>query len=289
MNKKTVILHIGLPKTGTTSLQQVLHFNSAQLKSRGIHYLENGTQYFDDFGHHAIAVSGMGIAGARVTPHLDLNALRQVWHQALDEIRYSPHEKVFLSSELFSMEYSNENSIRSILQALTDNGQVDIKVVVVLRDVADFVNSVYMQRVRDGAPDTIEEFIPQIRHLLDWKTLVERWAAVAGKGNVVCLKFEDLAASNLVSRFCEIVFGITERLAEPEHFLKNPSLPDAAINLIHKVNRSEISPAAKIGLANHLSKFFADHPLREPKTSFLSPEQSQALRAGCRWPQDVIS
>ena len=98
---RRLILHPGSPKTGTSSLQNYLYRNRADLRARGILYPETGIPASKDIakGHHEIALRlPDGTSGAK--PELDdlLEALAR-------ELAAAPCDTLILSSEaLFGVE-----------------------------------------------------------------------------------------------------------------------------------------------------------------------------------------
>jgi len=284
--KKTVYLHIGIPKTGT-SLIQGSFMQSPELLARfGIHYLQAGTRVFDDGGHHVLVMATLGEDGRRIDPGKDPKVIAQAWDEAIDEIASCTEPIIFVSSELFSFEIHTPAMMTRLRDALSDRGRHKVRVVLTLRDVADFVNSVYSQRVRDGFSGSIADYIKDIQGFIDWTSFAASWAKVFGADAMILLKFEDLDRKAMVDDFARKVFGIdvseeTPLFPSPQ---VNSSLPHAAVTLLREVNASDMPIERKDELRNHLHAFFNANPSNMSRADFLSAGHKERLRRSCHWP-----
>jgi len=84
-----VVLHLGMPKTGTTSLQSILASKQAELAARGVIY---PSQWRDEEGiaHHAL--------GARLHDESDDVAAEMI-SEATAFVRSAACDRIILSSE----------------------------------------------------------------------------------------------------------------------------------------------------------------------------------------------
>lgn len=284
---KTIFLHIGLPKTGTSLLQGVFMRSTDILAGFGIRYLQAGTAVFDDFGHHVLVMAALGEAGRRIDPGKPPALIAEAWDAARAEIDACPEPRIFVSSELCTFDLAAPEDIARMIAGLTDDGRHDIRIVLSLRDVVDFVNSAYSQRVRDGHAGPVTDFIANLWPALDWAALVRRWSAHVGAERMILLDFADLTSRPLADTFLRLVFETGHEGLLLDNPRTNPSLPDAAIRFLSAVNGSSLRFEAGLALRNHLARFFADHPTDLPRADALSGAEKTLLRLHCTWPAGI--
>ena len=279
---KTVYLHIGLPKTGSSTIQHAFYQRRDRLSEVGIRYLQTGALEFNDFGHHILLMGAMGERGLRIDEGKSIEAALTLWESALLEIESCSEGHVLVSSELFSLDLDTTEAFEFVRDKLAS---FEVKIVIVLRDVVDFVNSVYAQRVRDGYDDDLHQYIVNIWPSLNWKKLIDRWGQYFGSDSIVVLKFENLIEGSLANNFCREVFGLT---LDQDFFPQNRSnfsLPHSAILFLKDLNRSSIPDEAKFALRDILQATCAVENTGMKKPDFLSLEASQMLRLNCEWPE----
>lgn len=284
---KTVFLHIGLPKTGTSLLQGVFMRSPDILAGFGIRYLQAGTGVFDDFGHHALVMAALGERGRRIDPGKPPELIAGTWKEARAEIDGCAEPRVMVSSELCAFDLAAHEDIARIVAWLTDDGRHEIRIVLTLRNVVDFVNSVYAQRVRDGHAGWVTDFIANLWPALNWTALAQRWSDVVGPGQMILLDYADLAAGPAPDTFLRLVFSTGHEGTLLDNPLTNPSLPDAAIRFIAAVNGSDMEQDAKWALRDHLVRVFASHASGLPRADVLSPAEKSLLQMHCTWPADI--
>lgn len=161
----TVYLHIGLHKTGTSSLQAWLKKNKPALQRLGYLYPRTG---WTSGGHHNLAYELLGRKRFSEAPGrlAELEA----------EIASSPN--AILSSEEF--EFLELSDVRRLKAAL---GEREARIVVYLRRQDALVASSYAQQVKMGA--RMKPFSDYLRASLynprfDFAQLLGRWAGVFG-------------------------------------------------------------------------------------------------------------
>jgi hypothetical protein len=168
-----VILHIGVPKTGTSSLQKAFLENADLLRQHGIAYpLAAGNQ---KRGHHSL---GQAIVRGEAA---DVAAL---W-QALEAEMESCHT-LLLSAE--SMAAAREPAITSF-KALLDVqlGRPEFTIYVGIRRWPDRLVSVWNSRIRSGRTMGLPRFVEEQcaasprGHFLDFTRPIEKWARVFGR------------------------------------------------------------------------------------------------------------
>lgn len=188
-----VLLHVGMPKTGTSALQH------ASARSRKA-LLENGVRYPGHQQNHSrasFAVArrrrgwGSGPGKAPVQPI-------SFWHDLVDEVHAETERRVLVSHEYFA-----EHPVSVCERVVQDLGR-DVHVVFTMRNQASLLSSTWQQYLKDGVTLTYEEWLRAVLEDPDrtqFRTfhrrtaladLVEKWSQIVGpeKVSVVVLDKE---------------------------------------------------------------------------------------------------
>lgn len=135
MKKKEVILHIGLHKTGTTSIQSFMIKNKALLEEHDYVCLNNdGTERVDGNSYHLLKRTSFSSKDREF--YLDIPLLKKM-------ILSSDKKKVIVSTEAFSW-VSSEHELRQLkseLRAICDS----ISIICYVRDGISFAKSIYSE------------------------------------------------------------------------------------------------------------------------------------------------
>ena len=195
--KKTLYLHIGTHKTGTTSIQMALHTHSEELFSRGIYYppLNNF------FNHHDLPVYLQSADGEQ--------KIKNWFDGIVSTVNTQPVNSVIVSSEAFyvyrliqlisnnafypyvviTKESYKEKLIklRSLIPEL-----FDVKVVIYLRRQDHFLESAYYQMVKGhGAySGSTDDALEGLSVYLDYNFLLGLWSEVFGRDNIIVRVYE---------------------------------------------------------------------------------------------------
>lgn len=136
---KTIYLHIGIHKTGTTAIQKYLFNNSRAIKEKGFDYLSGNCVWS---AHHPL---GWMFQGAQKAVYEYCN-----WHDfgVINNIEYeienSTCDNFIISSE--NLYFTNNHKfIRRFFERFKS---YNIKVIVYLRNQASFIESWYYELVR---------------------------------------------------------------------------------------------------------------------------------------------
>jgi hypothetical protein len=193
---KSVILHIGIPKTGSSALQVFCAQNRAALLSQGYDYFELGDfalgargKISSGNGAH-LARSFLRPQGAGYKPDRDLQLA------ALDrKIAASASATGLLSSEHFV--FADDAALTEFSAWLSARG-VSLQFFYYVRDQIQFLTSSYIQQVkRHACTETAEEYIlrvyAKIAHI-KYSRLFERLAKIAGPEQIICENYQDARA-----------------------------------------------------------------------------------------------
>lgn len=241
------ILHIGLEKTGSSTIQHFLSGNRALLAREGVHYpsvtgLNGGSQWgFVICAHDrpwTIDVSvALGLQGEE--------ACRTYADQFLErfdrEIRAAGKARtLMISSEHFHSRLRTAGSIarlRDILQPLVQ----DLRVVMYLRRQDLVAVSLYSTKIKSG--NTKPQLFPglnddsHIPYYFDFNTVYEMWVEVFGEDAVDVRLFEpgNWQDGNILYDFCDAVGIDIEGKKLPSTI--NQSLSAVGSDFLLEVNR----------------------------------------------------
>jgi hypothetical protein len=232
----TRLLHIGPPKTATTSLQSALFDARAALQAQGVRHAGRSR----NAASAAQAVTGrtsMYMGG--VVPPMSR------WKRLVKEVRKAPESRVVVSSEFFAD--AQPDAIRRIADDLDPQR---IHVAVTLRPIAAILTSQWAQYVADGMVAPFDRWLRAmlepgdrrvspsfwVRHRHD--ELVARWAEAVGPERVTVVLVD--AERGAVLRAFERLLGLTAGtlVADPDLANRSLTLPETeavrAFNVLFK-------------------------------------------------------
>jgi hypothetical protein len=210
-----IYLHIGLNKTGTSSLQDFFHMNATALREAGVHYPAAGR---DGAAHHTLS------RWLKSPKGMELGAQAPMVSLLLDEIRGA--DKVVLSSEDFHTH--GPRSIEQLARLFADH---EVRVVLYLREHVRYLASWYQQNVQathlSCAFDTFCYFTRK-----PLAKIVDQWVRLFGR-DMVTVRLYDRSAlkgGDIVQDFAEIA-GLGSDLS---HLRRKPyeSNPTVSGNLL---------------------------------------------------------
>ncbi|MCB1400856.1 MAG: hypothetical protein KDJ82_13930, partial [Rhodobacteraceae bacterium] len=126
-----LILHIGSPKTGTTSLQQFLNLNEDRLREGGINYMRAARSHI---AHNPLPIA--------VTQRRDEALLRAI----LDEYRSDPDATHVVSSEIM-FRILVAQRFHEVFPA---DLRAETKVICYIRRQDHYAEAIYKQRAKNG-------------------------------------------------------------------------------------------------------------------------------------------
>ena len=183
---KHVYLHIGLEKTGTTSLQVFLRANEAALRANGYSYLGDDTRpYSDRLGHFPIAASFSSKCPEYIRP-AKFRPATEVLGELRSDVEQCPWH-VVLSCEHFSSRLKDASALRLIRDALPNRS---IKVVCYLRRQDDLALAAYSTAIKTGRrqPFDVSQVTPKSWYF-NFDKILSLWAEVFGPENIVVREY----------------------------------------------------------------------------------------------------
>jgi hypothetical protein len=233
-----VLLHVGLFKTGTTFVQNVLRANQDRLLEQGIDFpdgrdgVRQSFAVWDLRGRQRRDVKDGRIAGQ--------------WDALVAQVAARPADAVLLSSERLSL-----LSPRMARKAVASFGDVEVRVVVTARDLARAIVSSWYEDVKNDRTWTWAEYAAALRDpdrsavrpargfwaAQDLARVLGIWesATAADRVTVVTVPPPGAAPGLLLDRFCTAIGADPAALTEPPPW-NNAMVGVAGIEVVRRLN-----------------------------------------------------
>jgi len=262
---RTLYLHIGTPKTGTSSLQSFLHINREALASNG--YLVPKSLNFPN--HIGLAVaSHENFRNDGLCHSLKIHSESQwrtfaelEWEKFHKEAASRREKHIVLSSEVFYGSFVSREDIARFREKLSSGSWDEVKVILYLREQTSFVAShysteiVYWGALRETLPAADD---PYFSRMCDYRGSIQDWSHVFGEENLIVRLF----GANRGARFSVVDDFVSEVLdMDPSQFVpvptKNQSISAHGLEVIRRVNAR--LPFVVDGMMNPLRKGLGDY------------------------------
>lgn len=190
---KTLYLHIGTPKTGTSALQHFFVNNRKLLEEKGVYYPDLGFR-FPDIGKHRNAhfLSYKKYIEKKQRDYETEKAIRDEGIQKLDEA-FKDHDTILLSDEHI---WNEKEMIGQTLPALKSHFAeqgVQIKVIVYLRRQDQVIQSFWAQKIKESSAISFEKYMEKEKYQffrLDYATRIQEFVDILGKDNIIVRCYE---------------------------------------------------------------------------------------------------
>ncbi len=218
-------IHIGLDKTGTTSIQSFCAANEQIIfQNTGWLYYPAGRKY----DHHMEIAEQVGVSCDPPISH-GLPSPSQI----TDEHECS---KTFLSSEHFSFRANDENLAR-----LANHFRgFEVEIVVYYREPAAWFLSLYSETVKWGNQLTFNQFFDQNSWRLNFTRFHNFWTNAFGENNIQVMNYED-EKSELIPGFLNVItdsnFG-SSMATESQPVVRNLAINLFDIHVLQTTNKA---------------------------------------------------
>ncbi|MBN2825667.1 MAG: hypothetical protein JXQ76_10100, partial [Campylobacterales bacterium] len=280
-------LHIGLPKTATTTIQHFLDENRETLKEQGIGF----TQSLGLKNDRALGVLAYGLNRRddytmrhQIYTNHDLQQhQKESFEKIHHEIKMLHVNRVLFSSEHLHLRLIEDSEREQLKKILEDLGFQKIIVILYLRHPAELVNSFYSTACKYDDATYLYPPEPQkgsrYEKLANHAQTLQNFEKVFGKENIVARLFDkkEFVNGSIIDDFCDAV-GITlsNDFKMPPH--KNSSLSLMGIEILRGLNqqlprfREEQFNPLRRELVESIEKFFSadkSNIYRMPKSIYL--------------------
>jgi len=252
---KDIYIHIGAHKTGSTMLQSILNQIQNDLVTLSVSY--------ESVGH----TLGVFLQRNSPLPTDKIQSTRDSMKEMLD----AKQEQSFIFSNEsycgdFQDAYSKVGDISADLYAIFD-GIANIKILMYVRSQDKFLESSYIQSIKQGETHTFEKFLIEYPvDKLHWDSIIEQYATVFGKENITVLPFEMIKdpTDNFFDAFLKNM-GINVQLDMPNSELPkfNESYSETGLEIALRCNPI-LEPKERVRLRLFIEKNFFSTPENKP-------------------------
>ena len=211
--QKRIFIHIGIGKTGTSSIQKMLIKNYDKFLDQNVLIPKTGLKY--GMAHHDLAdLNETCMSEEKKKLYLDL----------LNEIEVTNEENVILSSEFFS--YVSPDYVEEIKMLLNE---YDVKIVFYVRDQIKLFNSTYLQWLKVGNKDlgSPEKFYNGHKDAWDFNVVIKAWEESFGQDKILAKVFDKRVNDGDVCKDFMKTIGLENLdLTYPEVYDNESLIPD---------------------------------------------------------------
>jgi len=268
-------IHIGTHKTGTTTIQSALLDESANAG------LQEGWKYLTT------------PRAARDLMHVqtyDENIVRQFSKELVKKVsRIGKSTKLIISNEGLSGQptdgYLNSSVVAAMLREITKD--FDVTVIIYLRRQDDMAESMYIQKIHEGASFSFEEFISNLKPGLsyNYSRILKDWTNCFGAENLIVKSYHLADQRGLLMDFGEVIGSAGVLHAQPTR--RNPSYSNDAVQIARIANTS-LDKSSRKRLRHALQKTMAK-PQSESHSLFTATDRKEFLDAYNESNQNVAS
>jgi hypothetical protein len=210
---RRVILDIGTHKTGSTSRQEFLQDHAGQLREFGIEFYEGSILPSNHVDLHMCCMDDDRLSPIKLEQGKKFNR-RELFERTADRIAsYLQHKD--WSTLVFSAEglsyLIDDSELERLAELFPD---VEVDVVVYLRDKGDFLASYKRQLARMGIEPSLDRasfaYVGEDSWLLDYERFSRVFGGQFGAGNVTAYDYDDALVRHgcIVTHFTSEVLGV---------------------------------------------------------------------------------
>ena len=245
-----LIIHVGTPKTGTTSLQTYLNKKQRKLRGKGVLYPHNLEK-----SQNPTAPKHQWFEKNLVTVHLQ-NFLEN-FKNIISQVNKDTHSIILSSEGIYNYWWDFPKESKDILCELSK--LFDIEIWVWFREPLEFIESYYKQCIRNpqiennpcyGKDLSFAEMlgIEWFSQHLNYQGFVTECQTLFGKNNVSVFKYEGDVVQEVIQKL-----GLKTPHDNPTP-RQNKSLNSASIALLRTINDYDVKAKDKERLMPHLKE-----------------------------------
>jgi len=235
------VIHIGLEKTGTTYLQNLLRDNAEELARQGVNYPAS----FGYINHHALAAYAVDASSVQ-----DIHRWNGVTAANQDEFRGAlrrrlaaevasrPARSWLFSCEHLSSRLHTQEAVDRLVELMRACG-LDPEVLVLLRPQGEMIPSMFSTAVISGATAAFDVGVSIAnRARYDFDAMLRRWEQAFGADRVTVGAYRrNQPPGELAESFCRLA-GVDPRGLRLPDSRANASLPFVQAELLRLFNQA---------------------------------------------------
>ena len=248
--KLKLIIHVGTPKTGTTSLQTYLDKKQRKLRGKGILYPHNLEK-----SQNPTAPKHQWFEKNLVTIHLE--HFLENFKNIISQVKEDTHTIILSSEGIYNYWWDFPEQSKSILGELSE--LFDTQIWVWFREPLVFIESYYKQCIRNpqiagnpcyGKDLSFAEMldIEWFSQHLNYQGFITDCQMLFGENNISVFKYEGDVVQEVMQKL-----GLATPHDNPTP-RQNKSLNSASIALLRKINQFDVKAKDKELLIPHLKK-----------------------------------
>lgn len=230
----TLLLHIGMPKTGTSALQRFLFVNSVKLQTYGWSYPILDSENIGIV--EALAEGQMGNGRTMYGEGISCT-IKPEWDKELEiALKHLKNKNVIISAEEISV-----NEMDKFIAGVKERYS-NVKVVIYLRRQDREIESIYNESIKSaGEYNTFKEFISSeisYRRWVDYLTKLDSISQIIGKENLIVRVYEkqQLVGNDTVTDFLYVLGMLSNKDEWERGVSANPSLGGNYLEIGRQIN-----------------------------------------------------
>jgi len=246
--KKSLFIHAGTYKTGTTYFQHRLYHNRERLREAGIYYPVTGLGLHTNHNRFAHRVLGVNILTGRKYGGLS---------KILTHLQDTPE----INSALISYEgFGRAGAVEKIKTHALELNEFDVHAMLVFRPHMDFALSLYRelcQHVLFGAGFTqlFDATVPLAQtwsKTLEYRSIIEAWQGFVGRRQLHVHSYRQIK-SDLVGTLMKDV-GYEGALEEPDDQKRNLTLSAPGAKVMRRINAVKMPAKLRHAIAQEVGR-----------------------------------
>lgn len=275
------LLHIGVQKTGTTSIQKFLTQNYEKLLQNGFLYPLSAGKNSSQWSIAAISYDydkhkdkeDFYLKNQNINNEIDfLKHIEKRKKAIYDEILQSNCKSVIFSSEHLTARLFYENEIKNLKEFLSIFDEVEV--IIYIREQIKAINSAYSEAIKAGNKLTFN-YSNWYKKIFDYSSIIKLYENYFQNINVRIFDYNEFKNNDLISDFCKIC-GIDMLKLDMNLEKSNESIDLLGLKILDFLNEdypfykdAKVNPKRR-ELNQLIAKFFNDK-----NNTFSLPEEIQ--------------
>lgn len=240
--QKTIYIHIGFMKTGTSAFQSFINdvSNKNILMKNDIYYPEINKK-----AQNYLAFSLLDTIPPKVQHILPIER-KTLYKNLINEIKECEEGNILLTSESYSLisseRFLGNNTPKKLYKLLKDNN-FEIKIIIFIRRQDEYLESLYNQIIKrhnftELYHKDINQFYIENIDLFDYQKIIDSWAEVFGENNLI-VKIYKKEENSVTNIFSSIVGNVEIKGVKNE--IINEKISSKTLEFLRIANKFEIN------------------------------------------------